>query len=160
MVLCTPEKKQPSNVKYYLFYLANKMYKGNQTLQDETEKASTVNFLSTLGATLCPMNEGRNLRLPHIAVEKNNPGVSSSEEKSSVRTFRSTDVFTLRKRYKAAVALILYCNVFIFQLWQKKHYCRINNYQSHNLVISLSISFELFCNLDLYFFKEQRNPIS
>lgn len=63
------------------------------------------------------MNEDRNLKLSNIAVEKNNPGLYSNEEKSNVRTISFDRCFHNDKRsaetaVAACFALFLYSWVF------------------------------------------------
>lgn len=63
------------------------------------------------------MNGDRNLRLSHVAVEKNNPGLSSNEEKSQYFFFQqmfSQWERSVKTAVAACFALFLYSRVFFF----------------------------------------------
>lgn len=108
-------KTSQNSLTFYVFKLQKGFYENpNQEVrwhgaekQHKTDGARGLNFLTTLESktTLCPMNEDRNLRLSHTTEEKNNPGVSSNEEKTEL--FLSTDVFTMRTKCNNS-----HCNIF------------------------------------------------
>lgn len=121
----TSKKKSNSSTLYFFLILQTSFDKipiqaENSGRKHKTAEAPAVDFLSALWSktSLCPMNGGRNLRLSHIAEEKNNPGVSSNEEKSE--PFLSTDVFTMSAKTAVVthLALFLYSRSGVFYTYR------------------------------------------
>lgn len=138
-------------------------------------KALAVNFLSILETktTRCPMNEDRSPRLSHFAVQKNNPGFSSNEEKSDVSTLFQQMFSQWERSAKTAVAACFFSSytfaVFFILIYpvmtdnKTSHMVKeiTNRPQKcfcHWITGSLSGCFVLLLNLHVqFYFKEVPN---